>query len=179
MSHASHEPSAAHYRNCTDAHARAGALIAGRRKAFASVHGSVKSEANAGLSLSLYGRNMTMKNTRLLLTLIGLCFVLPLGSGSLAQGTARTIEIHVHRFAFEPSEITVKKGETVHLILISDDVPHSLLVSDLGINVPAKKSHPGQATLTAKNTGDFHGRCGTFCGSGHGRMLFTVHVTGD
>ena len=120
-----------------------------------------------------------MRLIQLLPALGALCLIMPLSSSPSDQGSTRTIEIHAHRYAFEPSEITVKKGETVQLHLISDDVPHSLLIPDLGINEPTTKSHPGDATLTPKNTGDFHGRCGRFCGSGHGRMLFTVHVVGD
>ena len=90
---------------------------------------------------------------------------------------ARTIEIHAHRFAFTPSEITLKKGETVTLRLISDDVPHSLVVSDLQINQEVSKGHPAEITVTPTSTGDFHGKCGRFCGGGHGSMVFTVHVT--
>jgi cytochrome c oxidase subunit 2 len=118
-----------------------------------------------------------MKRNQLLLMMCGLLFVPMISSGSLAEGAARTIEIHAHRYAFEPAEITVKKGETVQIKLISDDVPHSLLIPDLGINETATKAKPGEATLTAKNPGEFHGRCGRFCGTGHGRMLFTVQVT--
>jgi cytochrome c oxidase subunit II len=91
----------------------------------------------------------------------------------------REIEVHAHRFAFEPSSITVRRGETVRLELISDDVPHSLLIRGLGINEAATKSHPGDIVFTPSQAGDFAGRCGRFCGSGHGRMVFTVHVTGD
>ena len=120
-----------------------------------------------------------MRISQLLSALTMLCFIMPLGSGPLAEGSARVIEIHAHRFAFDPAEITVKKGETVQLHLISDDVTHSLLIPDLGINETASKGHPGDATLTPKSDGDFKGRCGKFCGSGHGRMLFTVHVTGN
>ena len=118
-------------------------------------------------------------NRLLLLTMSALCLFPPMDLESPAQASPRTIEIHAHRFSFEPSEITVKAGETVHLHLVSDDVPHSLLITDLGINEPATKSHPGDATLTPKSVGDYHGRCGRFCGSGHGRMVFTVHVTGN
>jgi cytochrome c oxidase subunit II len=120
-----------------------------------------------------------MRTRQLLHALSAMCFILPLSSGPFVLGSTRVIEIHAHRYAFEPSEITIKKGETVELHLITDDVPHSLLISDLGINETATKSHPGDASLTPKNAGDFHGRCGRFCGSGHGHMLFTVHVTGD
>jgi len=96
-----------------------------------------------------------------------------------ANQNARAIEIHAHRFEFSPSSISVKKGETVKLKLFSDDVPHSLLIKDLGINQPITKGKPIEITLTPQKEGDFHGQCGRFCGSGHGKMAFTVHVTGD
>jgi cytochrome c oxidase subunit II len=96
-----------------------------------------------------------------------------------SQEPTRTIEVHAQRFSFVPDSITVHRGETVRLQLISDDVPHSLLIEPLGINEAASKSHPGEAVFTANQTGDFAGRCGRFCGSGHGKMLFTVHVTGN
>lgn len=105
--------------------------------------------------------------------------IAPAEARSNAEDPTRTIEIHAHRYAFEPSQITLRKGETVQLKLISDDVPHSLLIPDLGINESTTKSHPGEATLVAKKVGDFHGRCGRFCGSGHGRMVFTVHIVGN
>jgi cytochrome c oxidase subunit II len=95
---------------------------------------------------------------------------------SIAQETTNTIEIHAHRFSFAPAEINLKKGETVTLRLISDDVPHSLVVPGLKINAAMVKSHPTDITVTPENTGDFKGQCGKFCGSGHGSMLFTVHV---
>jgi cytochrome c oxidase subunit II len=101
-----------------------------------------------------------------------------LGTLIAADGN-RTIEIHAHRYAFTPSEITVKKGETVKLELFSDDVTHSLLIKDLGINQLITKGKPAEVTLTPQKTGDFHGQCGHFCGSGHGKMTFVLHVTGD
>lgn len=95
------------------------------------------------------------------------------------QQPDRVLEVHAHRFAFEPASITVHQGETIRLRLISDDVPHSLLIKELGINEAASKAHPGDLVFTANRAGDFEGRCGRFCGSGHGQMHFTVHVTGN
>jgi cytochrome c oxidase subunit 2 len=95
------------------------------------------------------------------------------------QQPDRTIEIHAHRYAFSPSEITVRKGETVRLKLISDDVQHSLLIKDLGVNQAINKGRPAEILLTPTQSGDFRGQCGRFCGSGHGQMMFAVHVTGD
>ena len=94
-----------------------------------------------------------------------------------ARGEQHTIEIHAKRFAFSPAEITVKRGETVTLSLISDDVPHSLLIEGLGVNTSIVKGHPSRVQITPDKDGDFAGRCGRFCGSGHGQMRFFVHVT--
>jgi cytochrome c oxidase subunit 2 len=93
-----------------------------------------------------------------------------------SQDAESPIEVHARRFSFVPAEITVKQGETVKLHLVSDDVPHSLVIKDLGVNQQVSKGHPADVTFTATNAGDFHGQCGRFCGSGHGSMLFTVHV---
>lgn len=104
----------------------------------------------------------------------GLCLVF--SSATYPQHVTRTIEVHAHRFAFEPSAISVTAGETVRLRLISDDVPHSLLVKQLNIDLTTSKSDPAEAVFKADTPGDYAGRCGRFCGSGHGRMVFTVHV---
>src|SRR5580658_4498628 len=93
-----------------------------------------------------------------------------------AQNEQHVIEIHAKRFAFSPAEITLKKGETVTLSLVSDDVPHSLLIEGLGVNAAVSKGHPIQVKITPDKTGDFAGRCGRFCGAGHGEMRFVVHV---
>ena len=97
----------------------------------------------------------------------------------IAAEPDRTIEIHAHRYEFTPSEITVKRGETVRLKLFSDDVPHSLLIKDLGVNQSITKGKPSEVIITPQQVGDFHGQCGRFCGSGHGKMQIDVHVTGN
>lgn len=105
------------------------------------------------------------------------CLALGLISAStFAQTPARRIEIHAKRFSFTPSEITLEKGETVTLALTSDDVPHSLRVDGLHINGAMTKGHVTEVNVTPEQAGDFKGRCGHFCGSGHGSMLFVVHV---
>ncbi|RSL15392.1 cytochrome c oxidase subunit 2 [Edaphobacter aggregans] len=114
---------------------------------------------------------------RVLPAMLMLGLVIREASTSLAQEQIRTIEIHAHRFAFSPAEIRLKKGETVKLRLISDDVAHSLVVPDLHIKQEMLKGHPVDVTVAPNRSGDFHGVCGRFCGSGHGSMVFTVHVT--
>jgi cytochrome c oxidase subunit II len=93
------------------------------------------------------------------------------------QETAKKVEIHAKRFAFTPSEITLKKGEVVTLVLTSDDVPHSLVIEGLGVNGSMTKGHSTNVTITPGSVGTFEGKCGHFCGVGHGSMKFLVHVT--
>lgn len=111
-----------------------------------------------------------------LLVLLAFSIVMQTGSVSMAQEPTNTIEIHAKRFSFTPAEITLKKGETVKLRLISDDVAHSLVVPALKINAPMVKARPTEITVTPDRTGDFRGQCGKFCGSGHGSMTFSIHV---
>ena len=110
---------------------------------------------------------------RLWVVCLALSFI---SASGFAQSATRRIEIHARRFSFVPSEITIEKGETVTLALTSDDVPHSLLVEGLHINGTITKGHITEVNVTPEAAGDFKGRCGRFCGSGHGSMLFVIHV---
>jgi len=90
----------------------------------------------------------------------------------------RTIEMTAQRFAFEPNEITVKKGEPVILVIKSKDVVHGLVIENLGIRTTeVKKGEATEVKFDPETTGTFEGKCAHFCGKGHGSMTLTVHVT--
>ena len=93
-----------------------------------------------------------------------------------ADDAKPAITIHAKKYAFIPAEITLKKDQTVTLLLVSDDVSHGLAVSGLGIRSDMLKGIPTAVTLTPRQSGDFPGKCSHFCGVGHGSMKFTVHV---
>lgn len=112
---------------------------------------------------------------RSVIILLSLVFVV--AALAFAQEPARVIDVHAKRFSFTPNEITIRKGEPVRIKLISDDATHSLVIPGLHVNQEVKKDHPAEFTLSSDTAGDFQGKCGHFCGSGHGRMTFTVHVT--
>jgi cytochrome c oxidase subunit 2 len=97
-------------------------------------------------------------------------------AASLPAQTARTIVIHAKRYAFVPDEITLTKGEPVKLEVVSDDVAHSLRIDGLNVNMKVNAGQTADYEVTPEATGNFAGKCGIFCGSGHGKMLFTVHV---
>ncbi len=96
---------------------------------------------------------------------------------SRAQETPKKIEIVAKRFEFSPSEITVKKGEPVVLVLTSQDIDHGLKITELGVNLKISKGKSNEASFTPTEAGNFPGQCNSFCGSGHGGMKLTIHVT--
>jgi cytochrome c oxidase subunit 2 len=86
------------------------------------------------------------------------------------------IEIHARRFAYSPSEITLKKGQIYLLHLTSDDVPHSLRITALDFKADMKPHEFNDVPFTPAQSGDFTADCGVYCGAGHKTMSLTIHV---
>jgi cytochrome c oxidase subunit 2 len=93
-----------------------------------------------------------------------------------AKETPRRIEVTAKRFAFEPSEITLKKGQPVVFVIKSTDVAHGLGFRELHLDVKVPKGGTAELPFTPDKTGEFVGHCSQFCGSGHGEMILTLHV---
>lgn len=119
---------------------------------------------------------VTARLAKLAFSMAALAWGVTLVAPRAAAAEPQRIEIQAKRFTFEPASITLKKGEPVVLILKSDDVPHGLRFRDLGVNVKAPKKGSGQVAFTPGKAGDFVGHCSVFCGAGHGKMTFTLHV---
>ncbi len=98
-------------------------------------------------------------------------------SAGRSNSAPRTIEITASRFSFEPSEISLKKGEEVTLVIHSKDVSHGLVVEGLGIRTEVEKGKSVDVKVNPSAAGTFDGKCAHFCGSGHGSMKLSVHVT--
>jgi len=93
-----------------------------------------------------------------------------------AEAAPQRIEITAKRFEFSPGEITLKKGQPVVLVLKSLDVGHGIRIPELKVEVKVGKGGTAEVQFTPNKTGDFVGHCAVFCGSGHGSMVFKVHV---
>lgn len=92
------------------------------------------------------------------------------------KSTLPVITIHARRYEFSPATITLKEGQQVKLVFISNDVTHSLTLAGLGMDVPIRKNHPSEVVLTPSKIGTFRGECSIYCGAGHGRMKLVIHV---
>ena len=98
----------------------------------------------------------------------------PRGAG--ADTGVPDITVHAVRYDFEPAEIMLKKGQTVRLTFVADDVPHGISIDGLGIGADLPKRKPQTFTVTPSAVGDFDGECSRYCGVGHRDMTFLVHV---
>lgn len=88
-----------------------------------------------------------------------------------------TITVHAVRYEFQPAAITLKRGQTVQLVFIADDVAHGISIPDLGVDVDLPKHKAEAIVVSPKLAGDFDGECSKYCGTGHNDMTFIVHVT--
>jgi cytochrome c oxidase subunit II len=120
---------------------------------------------------------MKRKFTSLLFAVVFAVFFVATGQYFHAEDAPKRIEITAKRFDFTPGDITLKKGEPVVLVLKSEDVDHGLKFKELNVSVTAKKGQTGEVKFTPDKAGTFVGQCSVFCGSGHGSMKMTLHVT--
>ncbi|HEX8968943.1 MAG TPA: cytochrome c oxidase subunit II [Chloroflexota bacterium] len=68
------------------------------------------------------------------------------------------------------NELHLPVGQTVNLVLKSDDVIHSFWVPALGGKRDAFPGHTNYIWLTPNSTGEFPGQCYQLCGYSHGNM---------
>jgi cytochrome c oxidase subunit 2 len=117
------------------------------------------------------------KKLMLMILFVGIMITAVARSRALhAQSEPRRIEVAAKRFAFEPGEITLKKGQPVVLVLKSTDVAHGLRFRELNLDIKVEKGGTTELRFTPDKTGDYVGHCSVFCGSGHGAMTLTLHV---
>lgn len=89
---------------------------------------------------------------------------------SVTTGTVKSFSITARRFTFEPQTITVQKGDTVRLTLISKDVAHSFALRTFNINVDLPAGQTKSVEFVADQVGAFTFRCWVYCGNGHSDM---------
>ena len=94
----------------------------------------------------------------------------------VGAGVVREIRMTAKQWEFVPSEVRVDLGETVRLVVTSEDVAHGLMIPAFNVN---QRIEPGQTVtveFTADKAGEFPFFCNVFCGSGHKDMAGTLIV---
>ena len=112
----------------------------------------------------------------LLLVIVAMTLPLPI-EASAPQ--SHTIEMNARTFAFEPSTISVQKGDTVSIHLESLDAQHGLFIDGYDVNIQAEPGKSAQATFVADKDGKFKFRCSVTCGALHPFMIGELDVAPD
>jgi cytochrome c oxidase subunit II len=93
-----------------------------------------------------------------------------------AAAEPRVIEIKAKKFAFSPSDITLKKGEPVILRLSTEDRTHGFLLKPLKIDTDITPAKVTDIAVTPTASGQYLVICDHYCGTGHGNMHMKVTV---
>ena len=99
---------------------------------------------------------------------------MPIGDASVKELT-----ITAKRFSFEPSIITVNKGDKVRLTLISSDTSHGIAISEFKVDLRAGAGETKSVEFVADKEGTFDFACSVYCGEGHIGMSGKLVVKGS
>ncbi|MBK5293703.1 MAG: cupredoxin domain-containing protein [Acidobacteriia bacterium] len=90
----------------------------------------------------------------------------------------RTINITAERFTFNPSRITVKRGQVIEFVVTSDDTDHGFKIPAAGIDAAIPQSGKGELRIrfVANEKGKFVFECSRPCGAGHNLMRGEIVV---
>ena len=94
-------------------------------------------------------------------------------------GALREIQMTAKRFEFDPSVITVNKGDHVKLVITAMDRDHGIALPAFGIKQRLKKGVPTTIEFDADKAGTFPFHCSVFCGMGHRGMKGKLVVKAD
>ena len=94
-----------------------------------------------------------------------------------ARAAAQTPPPRYHEFKmiaknweFDPSVITVKKGEKVRLFITALDHDHGIKIPAYDIDQMLPKGSTATIEFTADKAGTFEFKCSVYCGRGHRKM---------
>ncbi|MBC7803229.1 MAG: cytochrome c oxidase subunit II [Candidatus Parcubacteria bacterium] len=89
------------------------------------------------------------------------------------------IELSARKFEFSSTEIRVKRGQPVTLVLRTDDFAHGFSVPDFNVRADLVPGRTVEVTFTPGRAGRFDFLCDNFCGEDHDHMSGTIVVLED
>ena len=90
----------------------------------------------------------------------------------------RIVSIMAERFTFTPSQIRIKQGALVELVIQSEDTDHGFRLDAANVNatVPPQGKGRLRVRFRAKKKGRYPFECSRPCGAGHNLMRGEVIV---
>ena len=86
------------------------------------------------------------------------------------------IAIVAEMFSFQPGDLEIPAGATVHFTLASPDVTHGFKITDTNVNVMVVPGHISEVSHTFDQPGEYLILCNEYCGLGHEYMANTITV---
>lgn len=87
------------------------------------------------------------------------------------------LQMIARMWAFQPSEITLPVGSTVHLYVTSPDIIHGFKVERKNVNLMAVPNTVNYIKVTFNEEGVYHFSCHEFCGIAHHSMAGRFRIT--
>jgi len=96
----------------------------------------------------------------------------PFTSDALFEIADNEYELHMiaRMWAFQPSEITLPVGATVHIYVTSRDIIHGFKVERKNVNLMAVPNTVNYMEVTFNEPGEYFFACHEFCGVAHHAM---------
>jgi cytochrome c oxidase subunit 2 len=101
-------------------------------------------------------------------------FAIRAASAQTEEG--RLIPIEARRFKYTPSEIRLRKGETVTLAFTAIDFVHGFSAPDFNVRSDLLPGRITKVTITPQTVGRYTFLCDNFCGDHHEDMNATFIV---
>ena len=114
--------------------------------------------------------------------LLARCFaalVVGAASGYLAAAAVpreSRVALEAKKYEFSATEIRVRKGEPVTIVLTTPDFVHGFSVPDFNVRADLVPGKTVELTFTPDKAGRFTFLCDNFCGDAHERMTGVIVV---
>lgn len=79
-------------------------------------------------------------------------------------------------FSFDPGDIEIPAGSTVHFVMTTKDVIHGIQIPGTNMNAMVTPGHIQRITETFDEPGEYLVICNEYCGVGHQLMSTTITV---
>jgi cytochrome c oxidase subunit II len=112
-----------------------------------------------------------IRTTKPLLGAIMMAAVLTSSRTVATEDAVHEVHIVASKYQFEPAQIQVAAGESLRLVIRSNDGTHGFAIPTLKIDEHIPKNGDAvTVALVAPPAGRYEIACSEFCGSGHGQM---------
>ena len=92
-------------------------------------------------------------------------------AGAAGADGPRELQVIAKKYEFVPARLEVVQGETVRIVVRSEDSKHGFGIKQLDVKTEVPKTgEPATIEFVADEAGEFEITCTQWCGKGHKKM---------